>query len=56
MALVRGQKRHMVETARTAYLSALGPIWPLDGAAAVVAGEIMAVLPHPPRRPSGLIA
>lgn len=41
----------MVESARTAYLSALGPIWPLDGAAAVVAGEIMAVLPHAPTPP-----
>jgi predicted nucleic acid-binding protein len=53
-----GQKRHMVESARTEYLSALGPVWPLDGAVAVVAGEIMAMLPHaptPPRRTHRLI-
>jgi predicted nucleic acid-binding protein len=46
-----GQKRHMVESARTEYLSALGPVWPLDGAVAVVAGEIMALLPDPPTPP-----
>jgi predicted nucleic acid-binding protein len=46
-----GQKRHIVESARTAYLSALGRVWPLDGAVAVVAAEIMAMLPNPPTPP-----
>jgi predicted nucleic acid-binding protein len=41
----------MVESARTEYLSALGPVWPLDAAVAVVAGEIMALLPAPPTPP-----
>jgi predicted nucleic acid-binding protein len=46
-----GQKRQMVEAARTAYLSALGRVWPLDGSVAIVAGEILAMLPHPPTPP-----
>ena len=46
-----GQKRHMVESARTQYLSALGRVWPLDGAVAVVAGEIISLLPAPPTPP-----
>ena len=37
--------------ARIAYLTALGPVWPLDGAVAVVSGEIMALLPEPPTPP-----
>jgi predicted nucleic acid-binding protein/post-segregation antitoxin (ccd killing protein) len=45
------ERREHIEAARTAYLSALGPIWPLDGAVAVVAGEIMALLPDPPTPP-----
>jgi predicted nucleic acid-binding protein len=44
-----GQER--IETARVAYLSNLGRVWPLDGAVAVVAGEIMAMLPDPPTPP-----
>jgi len=46
-----GERRHIVESARIAYLSALGPVWPLDGGVAVVAGEIMALLPYPPTPP-----
>lgn len=46
-----GQKRHLVESARTQYLGALGRVWPLDGAVAIVGGEIMAMLPHPPTPP-----
>jgi predicted nucleic acid-binding protein len=45
------ERRERVESARIAYLSALGPVWPLDGAVAVVAGEIMALLPDPPTPP-----
>jgi len=50
---VQEKQRERIEAARVAYLSALGRVWPLDGAAGVVAGEIMALLPHaptPPRR------
>jgi predicted nucleic acid-binding protein len=46
-----GQKRHIVESAQADYLSALGHVWPLDGAVAIVGGEIMAMLPHPPTPP-----
>jgi predicted nucleic acid-binding protein len=44
-------QRKRIEGARIAYLSALGPVWPLDGAVAIVAGEIMALLPDPPTPP-----
>ncbi len=43
--------RARTETARVAYLTKLGRVWPLDGAVAVVAGEIMALLPEPPTPP-----
>lgn len=43
--------RERIETARVAYLSNLGQVWPLDGAVAVVAGEIIAMLPDPPTPP-----
>lgn len=46
-----GDKRERIEAARIAYLSQLGQVWPLDGAVAVVAGEIMALLPDPPTPP-----
>jgi predicted nucleic acid-binding protein len=44
-------KRERIESARVAYLSTLGRIVPLDGAVAVVAGEIMALVPEPPTPP-----
>jgi predicted nucleic acid-binding protein len=44
-------RREAVEAARTAYLSELGRVWPVDGAVGVVAAEIMALLPHPPTPP-----
>jgi len=44
-------RRERIEAARTEYLGAPGPVWPLDGAVAVVAGEIMALLPDPPTPP-----
>lgn len=40
-----------VEAARIAYLAASRRVWPLDGAIAIVAGEIMAFLPNPPTPP-----
>jgi predicted nucleic acid-binding protein len=45
------ERRERIEAARIDYLNAVGPVWPLDGAVAVVAGEIMAMLPHPPTPP-----
>jgi predicted nucleic acid-binding protein len=47
----REGQRERIEAARIAYLSALGRVWPLDGAVGVVAGEIMALLPHAPTSP-----
>jgi predicted nucleic acid-binding protein len=44
-------KRERIEAARVAYLTNLGRVVPLDGAVAVVAGEIMALLPEPPTPP-----
>lgn len=43
--------RTEIESRRLAYLTALGRVWPVDGAVATVAGEIMALLPHPPTPP-----
>jgi predicted nucleic acid-binding protein len=41
-------KKESIESARVAYFSGLGRVWPLDEAVAAVAGEIMALLPEPP--------
>jgi predicted nucleic acid-binding protein len=41
-------RRAGIEAARISYLQALGRVWPVDGSIAVVAGEIMALLPQPP--------
>ncbi len=43
--------RGRIEAARVAYLTTLGRVWPIDGAVAAVAGEIMALLPDPPTPP-----
>jgi predicted nucleic acid-binding protein len=45
------EARGRVEAARIAYLNGLGRVWPMDAAVAVVAGEIMALLPDPPTPP-----
>jgi predicted nucleic acid-binding protein len=45
------EKRERIESARLAYLASLGRVAPLDGAVAVVAGEIMALVPDPPTAP-----
>jgi predicted nucleic acid-binding protein len=41
-------RRGSIETARTIYLTHLGRVFALDIATAIVAGEIMALIPHPP--------
>jgi len=46
-----GSKRERIDAARVAYLTNLGRVVPLDGAIAVVAGEIMALVPEPPTPP-----
>jgi predicted nucleic acid-binding protein len=43
--------RERVEAARITYLSQLGSVMPVDDAVAVVAGEIMALVPEPPTPP-----
>jgi predicted nucleic acid-binding protein len=43
--------RERIEAARIAYLNNLGRVWPLDAAVAVVAGEIVALVPEPPSPP-----
>jgi predicted nucleic acid-binding protein len=48
---VEEDRREQIEAARVVYLANLGRVWPLDGAGAVVAGEIMALLPDPPTPP-----
>ena len=45
------QKRPRVEEARMNYLASLGTVWPADTATAIVAGEIIALLPEPPTPP-----
>jgi predicted nucleic acid-binding protein len=44
-------ERDGIERARVAYLGALGRVWPVNAAIAVVAGEIIALLPAPPTPP-----
>ena len=46
-----GAKREHIEATRVSYLTRLGQVWPIDGAIAVVAAEIMALLPDPPTPP-----
>ena len=43
--------RPRIEAARTAYLTLLDDVLPVDSAVAVVAGEIIALLPEPPTPP-----
>jgi predicted nucleic acid-binding protein len=45
------EKRERIEAARVAYLNSFGRVWPFDTAMAVVAGEIIALLPEPPSPP-----
>ena len=47
----RPDARDRIEAARVAYLSTAGRVWPVDSSIAVVAGEIMALLPDPPTPP-----
>jgi predicted nucleic acid-binding protein len=47
----QGRRKEEIDGARIAYLSALGRVWPLDPAIGVVAGEIVALVPHPPTPP-----
>jgi hypothetical protein len=42
------ERRDSIEAARVAYLRNLGRDWPLDGAVAVIAAEIMTLVPNPP--------
>ena len=44
-------RREHIESARVAYLQALGKVHPADAGVAVIAAEIMALLPQPPTPP-----
>jgi predicted nucleic acid-binding protein len=44
-------QRDAFEAARNAYLTHLGQVFALDSATAIVAAEIMALIPHPPTPP-----
>jgi predicted nucleic acid-binding protein len=44
-------RRRAIEAARLAYLDELGRVWPLDVSIAVIGGELLALLPHPPTPP-----
>ena len=48
---VADERRSAIEAMRVAYLSQLGRVFALDSATAVVAGEIMALIPQPPTPP-----
>jgi len=45
------EKRPAIEISRTSYLEQVRHVWPVDASVAVVAGEIMALLPDPPTPP-----
>jgi predicted nucleic acid-binding protein len=45
---VEQARRGTIEADQIAYLSNVGRVWPVDRAVAIVAGEIMALLPDPP--------
>lgn len=45
------ERRVHIESARVAYLGELGRVWAVDAGIAVVAAEIMALVPEPPSPP-----
>jgi predicted nucleic acid-binding protein len=45
------ERRLHIESARIAYLRELGRVWAVDAGVAVVAAEIMALVPEPPSPP-----
>ena len=47
----RPEARERIAAARTAYLNQLGNVLPIDSSVAVVAGEIMSLVPEPPSPP-----
>jgi len=51
LARVAGDRRAQIALARQAYLDGLGTVWPVDIAVALVAAELMALLPHAPTPP-----
>jgi predicted nucleic acid-binding protein len=46
-----GERRAQIESARLAYMDGPGKVWPIDAAAALIAAELAALLPHPPTPP-----
>jgi predicted nucleic acid-binding protein len=51
LARVASERQAQIAFARRAYLDALGTVWPIDVAVALVAAELVALLPHPPTPP-----
>ena len=51
MSLATGPRQEQIDSARHAYLRALGYVWPVTGSVAILAAEIMALLPAPPTPP-----
>ena len=47
----RPERRVHIESARVAYLGELGRVWAVDAGIAVVAAEIIALVPEPPSPP-----
>jgi predicted nucleic acid-binding protein len=48
---VASDRQAQIAFARQAYLDALGTVWPIDVAVALVAAELVALLPQPPTPP-----
>jgi len=48
LARSAGERRVQIAEARQAYMSGLGEVWPIDAATALIAAELMALLPQPP--------
>jgi predicted nucleic acid-binding protein len=48
---VSEDKRPGIEAARSAYVRALGHVWPIDASVGITAAEIMALVPGPPSPP-----
>ena len=51
LSRVANERRVQIAFARQAYLDALGTVWPIDAAVALVAAELVALLPQPPTPP-----
>lgn len=51
LAKSSAERRAQIALARQAYMGAMGKVWPIDAAVAIVAADLMALLPQPPSPP-----